>query len=81
MDYDSNMDTLQELIKDSDNEYNSFQNLADNQSIVCITKNNIDNDIQATFMRSTQRTSFSQTEFQYKYHTHWTQWSFQSYKK
>ena len=61
-DYDSNMDALQDLIKDTDNEYNSFRNLTDNRSIVCITKNNVDNEIQATFMHATQLTSFTQTE-------------------
>ena len=61
-DYDSNMEALQDLIKDTDNEYNSFRNLTDNRSIICITKNNVDNEIQATFMHATQRTSFTQKE-------------------
>ena len=57
-DYNKNLPDLQELIPDTENSMNSFRNLADNKTIVCLTKGS-ENEMQATFCRSILRKSFT----------------------
>ena len=60
-DYNKHLASLQMLIPESENDVNSFRQLADNKFIICITKG-LDNEIQATFCHSMIKKSFTDKE-------------------
>ena len=64
-DYDTNAVALQSLISINETAENSFRHLADNKTLVCISKNALDGDIQATFNHTIKRTSFTQANPDY----------------
>ena len=64
-DYDTNAAALQRLISINETPENSFRHLADNKTLVCISKNALAGDIQATFSHTIKRASFLQTNPDY----------------
>ena len=64
-DYDTNASALQSLISINETPENSFRHLADYKSLVCISRNSLDGDIQATFHHTIKRSSFLQTNPDY----------------
>ena len=64
-DYDTNAHAIQSLISINETPDNSFRHLVDNKTLVCISKNSLDGDIQATFNQTIKRTSFLQTNPDY----------------
>lgn len=58
--YDTNASYLQQLIPIKETEANSFRLLSDNKTIVCITKDAFNGELQATFNHTIKKTSFIQ---------------------
>ena len=61
-DYDTNAAMLQKLISNSETPLNSFRHLNENKTLVCISKNLFDGNLQATFNHTIKKTSFTQME-------------------
>lgn len=58
-DYNQNLDAIQNLIKNEESDETNFRNLTDNKSLLCLTKSNLDNELQATFYHTLLRLSIA----------------------